>query len=330
MLDLYVVLAGVRDDTAELRITFNPLVVWVWIGGMVMAIGGLIVMWPQAERRRAPSGYVAMLAPGTRRRAGAGWRMNRRSFFGRAGAVRSRLVLACRSASRRRARRRHSNASNLFDMDQDAAQAVRRPAKPGAHPSMTDDERDDLEHQIRCQCGCTLDVYTCRTTDFSCEVSPAMHRDVMSLVEGGYSAQEILDAFVDTYGERALMAPRRAGFQPPRLPRAVRRAGRRCSRRGGRAARLGEPRRAPLRRCAEMRVRRTNWRASTRRFATTPDDGALILGTVLALTVLGFVLAPVVMGVRRSTVAQRVLRGQNNSDLSLAALREIEFDRATG
>ena len=61
-MDLYVVLAGVRDDTAELRISFNPLVVWVWIGGMVMAIGGLIVMWPQSERRRAPSGYVATLA----------------------------------------------------------------------------------------------------------------------------------------------------------------------------------------------------------------------------------------------------------------------------
>ena len=61
-MDLYVVLAGVRDDTAELRISFNPLVVWVWIGGMIMAIGGLIVMWPQAERRRAPSGYVATLA----------------------------------------------------------------------------------------------------------------------------------------------------------------------------------------------------------------------------------------------------------------------------
>ena len=57
-MDLYVVLAGVRDETAELRISFNPLVVWVWIGGMIMAIGGLIVMWPQAERRRAPSGYV--------------------------------------------------------------------------------------------------------------------------------------------------------------------------------------------------------------------------------------------------------------------------------
>jgi cytochrome c-type biogenesis protein CcmF len=64
-MDLYVVLAGVRDETAELRISFNPLVVWVWIGGMVMAVGGLIVMWPQTERRRA-GGYVATLAPAPR------------------------------------------------------------------------------------------------------------------------------------------------------------------------------------------------------------------------------------------------------------------------
>jgi cytochrome c-type biogenesis protein CcmF len=64
--DVYVVLAGVRDETAELRISFNPLVVWVWIGGLIMAIGGLIVMWPQAERRGAPSGYMATLEPATR------------------------------------------------------------------------------------------------------------------------------------------------------------------------------------------------------------------------------------------------------------------------
>jgi len=104
------------------------------------------------------------------------------------------------------------NTSNLFDKNQEAAKTTRRPPKPGATPSMTDDQRDALEHEIRCQCGCTLDVYICRTTDFSCQVSPAMHRDVMALVQGGYSAQEILDAFVGTYGERALMAPKREGF----------------------------------------------------------------------------------------------------------------------
>jgi cytochrome c-type biogenesis protein CcmF len=61
-LDTYTVLAGVRDDAAELRITFNPLVAWVWIGGYLMAIGGLIVMWPQAERQRQ-SGYATQLRP---------------------------------------------------------------------------------------------------------------------------------------------------------------------------------------------------------------------------------------------------------------------------
>jgi cytochrome c-type biogenesis protein CcmH len=104
------------------------------------------------------------------------------------------------------------DTSNLFAMDQSAARSVRLAPKPGANPSMSADERDALEHRIRCQCGCTLDVYLCRTTDFSCQVSPAMHRDVMALVNGGYTAQEILDAFVNTYGERALMAPTKRGF----------------------------------------------------------------------------------------------------------------------
>jgi cytochrome c-type biogenesis protein CcmH len=77
---------------------------------------------------------------------------------------------------------------------------------------MTDAQRDDLEHQIHCQCGCNLDVYTCRTTDFSCSVSPAMHTDVMGLVAGGHTAPEILAAFRSVYGEKVLMAPTRSGF----------------------------------------------------------------------------------------------------------------------
>ncbi len=97
-------------------------------------------------------------------------------------------------------------------MEQDAYRPVRKPAKPGASPSMTAAQRDDLEHSIKCQCGCSLDVYTCRTTDFSCSVSPAMHEDVMSLVGGGYGAGEILAAFQSVYGERVLMSPVKSGF----------------------------------------------------------------------------------------------------------------------
>ncbi|HKW46234.1 MAG TPA: cytochrome c-type biogenesis protein CcmH [Gemmatimonadaceae bacterium] len=104
------------------------------------------------------------------------------------------------------------DSSNLFAMDQQASRPVRLAPKPGARAVVSTAERDELEHRLRCQCGCTLDVYTCRTTDFTCQVSPAMHRDVMALVSGGYSAQEIIDAFVGTYGERVLMAPPASGF----------------------------------------------------------------------------------------------------------------------
>ncbi len=102
--------------------------------------------------------------------------------------------------------------SNLGPMDQSAYRPTYRPPKSGAAPSMTPLERDALEKRLKCQCTCVLDVYTCRTTDFSCAVSPAMHQDVMRLVEGGYSADEILAAFVGTYGEVALTAPKKEGF----------------------------------------------------------------------------------------------------------------------
>ena len=97
-------------------------------------------------------------------------------------------------------------------MEQDAYRPVQRAPKPNARPSMTDAQRDELEHSIKCQCGCPLDVYTCRTTDFSCAVSPAMHSDVMGLVSGGYGAREILAAFQSVYGEKVLMSPVKSGF----------------------------------------------------------------------------------------------------------------------
>ena len=46
--DLYVVLAGLVNgsEQAVFRFTINPLVWWVWFGGFVLVIGGLIVLWP--------------------------------------------------------------------------------------------------------------------------------------------------------------------------------------------------------------------------------------------------------------------------------------------
>jgi cytochrome c-type biogenesis protein CcmH len=142
--------------------------------------------------------------------------MHRREFLGRALATGGAAFLSTRTLGAQQSgaggAEQSSGSSNLGPMDQGAARRVVLPPKAGARAALSNDERDALERQIRCQCGCTLDVYVCRTTDFSCQVSPAMHRDVIALVEGGYSGQEIIDAFVDTYGEVALMAPKKEGF----------------------------------------------------------------------------------------------------------------------
>jgi cytochrome c-type biogenesis protein CcmH len=106
------------------------------------------------------------------------------------------------------------NANTMeMPMSPDAYHPVQLPAKPGAKPIVTDAQRDDLEHRLKCQCGtCVLDVYTCRTTDFTCPVSPSMHVDVMGLVDGGYGLDEIVAAFRHAYGERVLMEPAKEGF----------------------------------------------------------------------------------------------------------------------
>jgi cytochrome c-type biogenesis protein CcmH len=143
--------------------------------------------------------------------------MSRRRFLDEAsgvvaGAFASVAIAAVASGQGVAAPEPVADSSNLFAMDQTASRPVVMPPKLGARASMVVSERDALEHHLRCQCGCTMDVYTCRTTDFSCRVSPAMHRDVMALVEGGYTAEEIIAAFRRVYGERVLMAPTTEGF----------------------------------------------------------------------------------------------------------------------
>jgi cytochrome c-type biogenesis protein CcmH len=87
---------------------------------------------------------------------------------------------------------------------------VGRPREPTA---IRGDEAEikAIEQRLACSCGCTLDVFTCRTTDFTCTYSPQLHREVLALRDEGKTAQGILDAFVAKYGEKALMAPKPEG-----------------------------------------------------------------------------------------------------------------------
>jgi cytochrome c-type biogenesis protein CcmF len=64
--DLYVVLAGVDDKSG--LVTFDvfltPLVSWLWLGGLTMALGTVVTIWPNAREREA-------IAAAARRRVSA-------------------------------------------------------------------------------------------------------------------------------------------------------------------------------------------------------------------------------------------------------------------
>ena len=54
--DLYVSLGGWDEEgVAAFRALVNHLVIWVWIGGVVLLLGTVIVFWPDRLERRARS-----------------------------------------------------------------------------------------------------------------------------------------------------------------------------------------------------------------------------------------------------------------------------------
>jgi hypothetical protein len=237
---VYVVLAGVTGaETAEVRITFNPLVWWVWVGGIVMALGGLIVMWPQAERRRTQSGYVAVLAPRgapgapspRAARPGAARRAERIELRARrAPRPRRAGVTPPRSSARRRRRGRGRGLAAVRRAGAASARRTRRSRRrrtsdgrerlPAGH-ARPQVERHPAADQgadggARAAARLRLPVHARR-------LHLPHHRLLVRHLAadaprrappggGRHSGDEIIQAFERVYGEAVLMAPKREGF----------------------------------------------------------------------------------------------------------------------
>jgi cytochrome c-type biogenesis protein CcmF len=72
--DLYLVYAGSIDgsETAVYRVNVNPLVWWVWAGGLVLVLGGVLTMWPGAGVAVPPARRVPVRDAAEPALAGAG------------------------------------------------------------------------------------------------------------------------------------------------------------------------------------------------------------------------------------------------------------------
>ncbi|MDH5234534.1 MAG: cytochrome c biogenesis protein CcsA, partial [Gemmatimonadota bacterium] len=54
--DVLLQIRGVFADEADVRIDFNPLMTWVWVGGALLLVGGLLRLRPRAGRREQDAG----------------------------------------------------------------------------------------------------------------------------------------------------------------------------------------------------------------------------------------------------------------------------------
>jgi cytochrome c-type biogenesis protein CcmF len=51
--DLYVILMTYgQDGSATIRVMVNPMVSWIWSGGVVLLIGAIVTMWPGGRKER--------------------------------------------------------------------------------------------------------------------------------------------------------------------------------------------------------------------------------------------------------------------------------------
>lgn len=135
---------------------------------------------------------------------------SRREFVRRASFALLPMALTSRSQDTSRSQGKPPSNAGATTADT-LAIPVGRPSLP-LGPLDNDPGVIAIERRLRCTCGCTLDVYTCRTTDFSCTYSPAMHRDVVAQVQQGATPEQIVQWFVAQNGEKVLMAPAAHGF----------------------------------------------------------------------------------------------------------------------
>ncbi|MDH3303434.1 MAG: heme lyase CcmF/NrfE family subunit, partial [Acidimicrobiia bacterium] len=52
--DIFLVLATVPDpddDSIDLRVIIRPMVAWIWTGGLLMALGTVLALFPGRRRR---------------------------------------------------------------------------------------------------------------------------------------------------------------------------------------------------------------------------------------------------------------------------------------
>jgi cytochrome c-type biogenesis protein CcmF len=173
--DLYLILNGYEGELANIKVVINPLVDWIWLGFVLLALGTGIAFLP--DRAYALAGAAARDVPAK-------------------GAVAALLALALVGAPDR-ARAQNSEQPMKHEVVAERGYA-----------------RSDLERklfkEIVCQCGtCGRQVLS----ECSCSTAATMRRKIQSLIDQGKGYDGVIAYELATYpGQSALVVPIDVGF----------------------------------------------------------------------------------------------------------------------
>jgi cytochrome c-type biogenesis protein CcmF len=204
--DIYVVLTGydLESNLANLRIYLNPLILWVWLGFVILAVGTLVCLIPQ--------GVVDRLSRPRTTRLGRAGELAVMVLV--AGGVLAGIASQAHAASAPPAE--HVQAGMGMGADGTGYAAMNRP---------TNGTEDKAMKELLCVCGCPREsVFDCK-----CSTAAQLRRQVMDYLgqvkgngqplfdlktqDGRDAAYEaVLEYFVKTYGGEQVLATPRTKF----------------------------------------------------------------------------------------------------------------------
>jgi cytochrome c-type biogenesis protein CcmF len=171
--DLYVVVGTVSPETkvATFQVHVNPLVMWIWIGVLVLIFGAVTSMWPEVVVQEA-----------------RGW-----SYLRMAGGLTSSLIVGVMLAVAPTVAYGQANSSSSLH---------------AGSVEINDPVEHTLFANLLCQCGdCPrLPLSTC-----TCSVADATRSEIRGRLRAGATPQVIMAEYVKEHGAAALAVPPNRG-----------------------------------------------------------------------------------------------------------------------
>ena len=178
--DLYLVIGNMDEKTgrADFKVTINPLISFLWLGGIILLLGTVLVLMPRGFKRRSIKNLTAV------------------------GIV---VLLNFFLLNPREAHAQMQSAGPESHVVQPDAEVISN--APEGDPRK--DRMKTVAEKLICQCGgCVREsLRSC-----ACDFAASERKRLYEMIDAGQSDDAIVDSFISQYGLQVLSQPPEEGF----------------------------------------------------------------------------------------------------------------------